>query len=275
MWLIARLLPTTLASRLGASLLGAVGPRLRKQRQVLRNLQQVLPDAGPADLRRVARGVWRNMGSVLFEYPHLARIVESRIHVDMPASVRSRLEAGQPMLFLTGHLANWEVLASYLGRRGAGMVVVYSPHDNPAMEQRIQRFRRAGGCEYVTKQEALRRLTRKFLQGRSVGMLPDVRVDSGPSLPLFGSGAPTTISPPRLAARLDYPMVPVRAKRLGPARFEVEFLEPLTADPAHRGKRAAVDLMCQFNAVLETWIGERPDEWLCTKRRWPKNDGAR
>ncbi len=270
MWLIARLLPSALASRVGGTLLRVLGPLQRKQGHVLRNLNQVLPAASPAQLRRVARGVWANLGSVLFEYPHLDHIVRERIVVTMPASVRARLEAGEPMLYLTGHLANWEVLASYLGRRGAGLVVVYSPHDNPALERLVQHFRSAGGCEYVTKQEALRRINRKFLRGRSVGLLPDIRVDSGPSLPLFGRGAPTTISPPRLAARLDYPMVPVRAKRIGPARFEVEFLEPLSAAPENIGKRAAVDLMCQFNAVLERWISERPDEWLCTKRRWPK-----
>ncbi|MEQ8858151.1 MAG: lysophospholipid acyltransferase family protein [Pseudomonadales bacterium] len=275
MWLVAGLLPGAAAAKLGAMLLGAVGPQLRKQRQVLRNLHRVLPDASPAELRRVARGVWANLGSVLFEYPHLEQIVRERISVTMPESIRARMEAGEPMLYLTGHLANWEVLARYLSGRGAGLVVVYSPDDNPVMERLVQNFRAADGSVYVTKQEALRRLTPKFLQRRSVGLLPDVRVDSGPSLPLFGSAAPTTTSPPRLAARLDYPLVPVRAKRLGPARFEVEFLEPLTADPAHIGKRAAVDLMCQFNQVLETWISERPDEWLCTKRRWPKTPRGR
>jgi KDO2-lipid IV(A) lauroyltransferase len=136
----------------------------------------------------------------------------------------------------------------------------------------IQRFRRAGGCEYVTKQEALRQITRKFVAGRNVGLLPDVRVDSGPDLDLFGRGAPTTVSPPRLAARLDYLMVPVRVVRTGPAQFDIEFHPPLTARHALLGKRAAIDVMAQFNELLESWISEHPDQWLCAKRRWPKAD---
>lgn len=274
MWLVARLLPSAAASRVGRVLLQAIGPLLRKQRQVLRNLHQVMPEASPDELRRTAREVWGNLGSVLFEYPHLDHIVTHRIRVTMPDSVKALLDAGRPALILTGHLANWEVLASYLGSRKPGMVVVYSPNDNPAIDALIQHFRAPGGCEYVTKQEALRRLTPRFLAGRSVGLLPDVRVDSGPGLPLFGREAPTTISPPRLAARLDYPMVPVRVKREGPARFELEFGEPIEPRGEARGKRAAVDAMCRFNELLEDWIRERPGEWLCTKRRWPKSAGA-
>lgn len=266
----ARLLPAPAASRFGAAVMGTLGPRLRKHGHVLRNLHQVMPTASPAELHRAARGVWRNLGAVIAEYPHLEQIVDRRIDVIMPDAVRALFDAGRPALFVTGHLGNWEVLASYIGRREPGLVVVYSPNEDPAIERLIQRFRAPGGCEYVTKQDALRRLTPKFLGGRSVGLLPDVRVDSGPSLPLFGRDAPTTISPPRIAARLDYPMVPVRAKRLGAARFELEFRAPLRPHPDHIGKRAAVDLMRQFNGVLEDWISERPDEWLCTKRRWPK-----
>jgi lauroyl/myristoyl acyltransferase len=31
----------------------------------------------------------------------------------------------------------------------------------------------------------------------------------------------------------------------------------------------------QFNRLLEHWIAERPGEWLCTKRRWPKEAASR
>ena len=274
MWLLASVLPSPAAATLGSVSLRVLGPLLRKHRQVLRNLHQVRPEASPAELRRLARGVWGNLGAVLLEYPHVEQIVDARVRVNASPAARALFEAGQPMVFLAGHLANWEILASYIHRRSNGLVVVYSPHDNPVIERMIQRFRTLSGCEYVTKQEALRRLTPRFLRGRCVGMLPDVRVDSGPELPLFGAGAPTTISPARLASRLGYPLVPTRAKRLGPARFEIDIEAPLTADPGSIGKRAAAELMCRFNARLEDWIAERPDEWLCTKRRWPKRTRA-
>jgi Kdo2-lipid IVA lauroyltransferase/acyltransferase len=272
MWLVAGLLPAAAAAAVGARVLYVLGPALRKQRQVLRNLHQALPDASPARLRRTARGVWANLGAVLCEYPHLQRIVADRVRVSMPEAVAALFAGNQPMLVMTAHLANWEVLGSYLGRHCRnGVVGVYSPNDNPGVDRMIQRFRARGGVDYVTKQEALRKLTADFLQGRTIGLLPDVRVDSGSELQLFGRPAMTTLSPARVALRLRYPLVPTRVKRLGAARFELEFGEPLTAAAGLTGKPAAIDLMNQYHRLLERWIGERPDEWLCTKRRWPRD----
>lgn len=270
MWLVAALLPPAAASRLGGWLLGHMGPHQRKHRHVIANLQRVLPDADADTVQRAARAVWRNFGSVLFEYPHLGRIARRHVAVSMPPGVQRLFDTGRPMMFITGHLGNWELLGNYLSRHSQGLVVIYSPRKNVVLERLIQRFRTSNGGEYLTKQQALRQLSNRNLNGKSLALLPDVRVDSGVALPLFGTPAHTTVSPPRLAVRLDYPLVPVRVKRLGSTRFELEFAEPLTADPASTGKQAAVEIMTQFNRLLETWISERPGEWLCTKRRWPR-----
>jgi len=270
MWWTAALLPPATASRLGGWLLSHLGPHQRKHRHVVANLQRVMPDADADTVQRTARDVWRNFGSVLFEYPHLDRIARRNVSAAVPPGVQQLFDDRRPVMFLTAHLGNWELLDSCLGRRSQGLIVIYSPRKNAVLERLIQRFRSTNGGEYLTKQQALRQLSNQNLNGRSVGLLPDVRVDTGVPLPLFGAAAPTTVSPPRLAARLGYPLVPVRVKRVGPARFELEFAEPLTADPASTGKQAAVDIMMQFNQLLESWISERPGEWLCTKRRWPR-----
>lgn len=277
MWGIARALPPGAASGAGSALLGRLGPWLRKHRHVCRNLQIVLPHATPEEIARTARQVWRNLGAVLFEYPHLQAILATTDAVTMPASVRRLFDAGTPAMFVTAHLANWELLASYVASRSNGLVVVYNPDENPYLDRLIQGLRRASGSEYVTKHEALRRLTPAHLQGRSVGLLLDVRVDSGTPLPLFGRNAPTTLSPFRMAVRLGYPVVPVRAIRRGPARFEIEFFEPLeqpSAPDTPSPKATAMHMAGQFNRHLERWIGERPGEWLCTKRRWPKETAS-
>ena len=45
--------------------------------------------------------------------------------------------------------------------------------------------------------------------------------------------------------------------------------------PAQAGLRdpreAAFDMCERVNARFETWISERPTEWCCIKRRWPKD----
>jgi hypothetical protein len=45
---------------------------------------------------------------------------------------------------------------------------------------------------------------------------------------------------------------------------------PTSPDPNKRGAHAdAAALMAQINAILETWIRDRPEQWLWLHQRWP------
>jgi len=272
LWGLCAALPVSIASRVGSNLLKTIGPRTRKHKHIIKNLSCAQPGASAAQLERNARGVWQNFGAVLAEYPHLRKIYRDRVTLVVAKDTQTLLTNKQPFMLLTAHLANWEIIGPIMDTRTRQMTAVYGPQNNPFIEQILQWFRnRASACIWIKKQNALRSLNKQSLQGGSVGLLADVRVDSGMLLPFFGTPAPTTISPARLTLRLGYPMVPARVKRVGLARFEIEMLSPLKAGPPGSGKLAAVDLITQYHKILESWISERPGEWLCTKRRWPKS----
>ena len=66
--------------------------------------------------------------------------------------------------------------------------------------------------------------------------------------------------------------MPVRSERIGPARFKISFAPPIPPDPKIDDPHAqALDMTRRVNEQFEGWIRERPEQWLCTKRRWPKN----
>src|SRR5512139_3655632 len=73
LWLI-RLLPVDAASRLGARVGAALGPRFRKGRALDDNLRLAFPDTSDAERRRIARAAWANAGAVVAEYAHLDEI---------------------------------------------------------------------------------------------------------------------------------------------------------------------------------------------------------
>ncbi len=90
-------------------------------------------------------------------------------------------------------------------------------------------------------------------------------------MPFFGLDAPAPLGPATLAARLRVPFVPVRIERLDRScRFRI------TAHPAIEPNRSvgdsrevARDMTARLYAQFEAWIRERPEQWLCLKRRWP------
>jgi len=89
---------------------------------------------------------------------------------------------------------------------------------------------------------------------------------------LFGHGKPTTLIPARLALRYGFDLVPIRVERLEGAHFRVSFHPPV-APPAEGGDEIerAVRMTERVHALFEQWIRERPGDWFCSKRLWPKS----
>ena len=118
----------------------------------------------------------------------------------------------------------------------------------------------------------MRVLMRELNKGRSIGLVMGQRVDSGTPLPFFGIPKLTTLIPARLAVRFECELVPVRAQRLEGARFKITFYPPVQPDDGTAGEvETAKQMTLKVNAMLEQWILEAPEDWICTKRRWPKD----
>jgi Kdo2-lipid IVA lauroyltransferase/acyltransferase len=103
-----------------------------------------------------------------------------------------------------------------------------------------------------------------------VALLIDQKLNDGIAIPFFGIEAMTVDAPALFGLRLGLPLYPVRTERLGGARFRVTIYPPV--DLPQSGDRDADvrAVMTHLNAILESWIRERPEQWLWIHRRWPR-----
>ena len=109
---IARLLPTDRATAMGRRLLMWIGPRLDKHSKFKRNLELAFPDKSGEEIDRLARTVWGSAGGLLVEYAHLEDICvrqPERLQIAAAGKVPVLEERGRPAIFVSAHLANWEV----------------------------------------------------------------------------------------------------------------------------------------------------------------------
>jgi Kdo2-lipid IVA lauroyltransferase/acyltransferase len=274
-WALCGWLPLARASALGRRLLRVLGPRLSWHRQLRANLAVACPQAGPEQLDALAREAWGSFGATLAEYPHLpeiaARSFAQRVELAVDPEVAAAIAERRPLVFVTAHLGNWEIAGVAASVAAGPLSVVYARQANPLIDRMVQRQRRATGCRFVPNDVGVRPLLAELAAGRSLGLLADLRVDSGASLPFFGEAASTTLVPARLALKFGCPLVPILVERLPGGRFRVVAHRPLRSrDPQAGAVAQAEDLMRQFNRLLETWIGARPEAWQCLKRRWSK-----
>jgi KDO2-lipid IV(A) lauroyltransferase len=273
---VCRVLPADTATAFGRNLLRWIGPRQAKQRIVRRNLQLAFPEKSEQEIESLARGVWGGAGSLLAEYSHVGEICEAaddpRIECVFAGEVPEFHDHSTPKVFVSAHLGNWEFIAAALIRHGVPLTAIYTPMQNPWLERLLARCRRPLGCRLVARDESMRPLIRELNEGRSIGLLMDQRVDSGRPIPMFGIDKWTTLVPARLALKHGCPIIPARTERLQGARFRVTIYPPVMADdPGASQVEQAEQITMKINGLFEGWIRERPEDWFCTKRRFPKD----
>jgi KDO2-lipid IV(A) lauroyltransferase len=266
------------ASVLGEKLAAVLGPRLPKKNGIIRrNLERVFPEKNPDEIETLTRGVWQSFGQVLAEYAHLKTFAgtDSKTgrmpRVEVVGVSEPLRRADGPSVFVSAHLANWELAAAPAKALGIPLSVVYTPEQNWLVQGMIQNKRRVLGCECIPSTDGLLSLARALSKGRSLGFVMDRRLKQGEPLPFFGSDTFMSTFPARLALKFGCDLVPVRVERLQRGAYRVTVCEPVRPDPSIPDDRTkAVDMTRRVSEHFESWIRERPDQWFCSKRMWPK-----
>lgn len=266
-------LPVGVASSCGGRLAGWIGPYLGVSRCALRNLTRALPENDAAENQRILAGMWDNLGRAVAELPHLTRICGAdceRVEIVNGEALVELLSSDRPALLFGGHFANWEIGPSIIHRlMGDSLLSVYRSANNPWVD-RMLRQRLSARCAVPKGAEGGRALLRHLRRGGHVAMLVDQKQNDGIAVPFFGMAAMTAPGLARLALRFACRIVPVRVERLSGARFRVTVLPPLTIVDTGDAARDVLNGMTRVNRLIESWVRERPEQWLWLHRRWPR-----
>jgi len=272
LWLL-RLLPLSLAMRACGRCFAAFGPRTSRARKVRGNLAVAYPDRSADEIDRLTAHTFRHLGVALVELAQLPKIWRERDKriefVEMPGATRPSPE--RRTVFVTAHVGAWQLTPLVGPEYGVTIPVIHAPESNPHVDALLTDLRKAFGNPLVSRDGGVRVLIRALEQGNSIGMTMDTRLDGGEPVPFFGEEAPTNTIPARLALRYGCDLVPALAERLPGARFRVILYPPVRPRDESASTAAQIrDMTRQVNGLFEEWIRQRPGEWLCMKRRWPR-----
>jgi KDO2-lipid IV(A) lauroyltransferase len=266
-------LPPDWASAVGGAIGRLIGPRLGISDRARRNIRRALPELSEGEIAGLVLAMWDNLGRVAAEYPHLKNIrvfepggrVETRGFEHMDRAVA----AGRRMIIFSGHIANWEIGMLAAVQYGISVAQIYRAANNPLVDRMITRFR-GGGGELIPKGAvAARRAIATLRRGAHLTMLTDQKMNDGIPIPFFGHPAMTAPALAALALRFDCDVLPARVERQGGAHFRLTVFPALPLPRTGDSHADAATLMVQVNAILETWIRDRPEQWFWVHQRWP------
>lgn len=270
---ILGLIPLDTASAMGGWLGRHLGPRFGITRVARKNLTHAFPEKSPDEIEEIIRGMWDNLARYVFEFPHLNRIdfdgAEARCEVVGGQNSELLRDDGKAGLFVSAHMANWELASRSVSSRGVTLHGIYRAPNNPLMEPLFTRQNPGQGELLPKGSKGAKRAIQLLRAGEHIGFLIDQKMNDGIAVPFFGRDAMTAPAVAQFAYRYDCPIVPVRIERLGGAKFRATHYAPMVLPDTGDTQADVQQLMTEINTLLEGWIRERPEQWFWVHRRWP------
>ena len=265
----ARLLPLPVASAAMGGLFAVIGPLTPWQGRAARNMKLAMPDMTDVERQRVLAGMWRNLGRVIGEFPHVHRMVGlGRIEFDGLENLRG-LDGGA--ILVGAHIGNWELGPYAALQEGHKVAAIYRPLNNQLLAWLLAR-RQAnyGGDIYRKGREAALGMVSTLRKGQVMCLLVDQQLREGMAVPFFGHPAQTSISHVKLAIKKRVPLIYMRTRRLAGSRFRVSISPPITL-PDQDDDESVLAVASTINHTIEGWIRETPEQWFWPHRRWGKH----
>jgi KDO2-lipid IV(A) lauroyltransferase len=269
-------LPLRLASRIGRAF-GSFAFALAsgERRKALASLHIAFPEKSEAERLDLARASFRHLGQSAFE---LACVSQIDRHVDRliewPAEDRRALEnalaRGRGVVFVTGHVGNWELMARRVALAGFPAQTIARETSDAGTTSMVARFRESGGVRTIWRGQdgAARQMLRALKAGEILGLVidQDTAVQSV-FVPFFGKLAATPRAPADLVLRTGAALIAGFCQRKTDGTYVLSMRE-VPVEPSDDRERDVLRLTDALSREIEGAIRRAPEQWVWMHQRW-------
>lgn len=271
---IARLLPASVAWRLGAGL-GMLGYWLSPhyRRLLARNLTIAFsPEMNAGEIKALAKRHMRLLGGNFLagmKIPWMKpEAIRRCFEIEGQEHATEALSRGSGLVYVLMHMGNWELLshAAVMTPGGIKGGALFQGLHNKRVNAHVLRCRERTGCRLFDREDGFHAPATFVKEGNALGVLADQRAGAkGVWAPFFGRLASTTTLPALIAKRAGAPMVPVGVITVAPGRWRVVISEEI---PGISPGLSAEESAAIMNERLEAIISRSPADWFWVHNRW-------
>ena len=212
--------------------------------------------------------MWKNYGMTFIEYIFLKKYRNEKNHVAIfgNKNLLIPIEENKPVIFISGHFANFELMSMEITKRNINLATIYRPLNNFFLNPLMEYLRKKYICKNQIKKgiSGVRDAIEYIKKGYSVALMIDQRVSEGENIFLFGKPALTTTLPAQLAIKYNLKIIPVSIERKMNEKFEIVFDKEINP----QNFRNKIELSQKLNEILENMIKKNPHQWIWTHDRW-------
>jgi Kdo2-lipid IVA lauroyltransferase/acyltransferase len=260
-----------LGERLGGLAFTLAGSQRRK---ALESIGTAYPEKSNAERSQLARASFRHLGRSVMEMVCIDQFDAQRHALvewvpEARAAMDAALARGKGVVFVTGHVGNWELLARFVSLENYPIAAIGKELSDERTTGLVERFRASGKLRVIWRGRpgAAREMLRALKNNSILGILidQDTKVQSV-WVPFFGKLAKTPRAAAELAIRTGAVPMLGFCTRVGPLGYRITM--KAVALPELEGEAAVLALTAELTRGIEQQIRDHPEQWVWVHQRW-------
>ena len=259
------------ASRfISSHIMSLVGPLFRSKKIIENNLDIVFKNLNIEKKNILIKRMWSGYGKILAEYAFINKFDnkknESLISVSGQNILTEIKKEGNPVIFISGHFNNFELMAMHIENSGIDVTTIYRPLNNIFLNPLMEFIRKKYICQKQIKKGLLgtKQILKNFKNNSSIALMIDQRVSQGIRVDFFSKKALTTTIPAQFVKKFKCKIVPLYIERNEENNFELKIFKPITFS----NDETIETITRNLNKILEKMILNNPNQWIWTHNRW-------
>ena len=255
---------------ISSKLFSFFGPLFRSKKIIYSNLTNAFPNLNEFEKKKITKTMWCNYGKILAEYVFIKNFREIKLEQNVVVKGQEILDEIQinkkPVIFISGHFNNFELMAMHIDKSGIDLAAIYRPLNNKYLNTIMEKIRKNYICNKQVKKgiAGTKLLLKYFRNGTSIALMIDQRVSQGLRSNFFNKKASTTTIPAQFIKKFKCDVIPIYIERKNNINFKITINKPIKFSDSSSIEVITNDL----NKVLEEMILKNPEQWIWTHDRW-------
>tara|TARA_A100001234_G_C12588130_1_gene369251 strand:+ start:147 stop:1007 length:861 start_codon:yes stop_codon:yes gene_type:complete len=269
-FLLFKIIGLKLSRSVSKKIFSTIGPFFKSKKIIEKNLEIAFPKISMEDKENIQKKMWEYYGKVFAEYIFLSEFRKSISNKNIKVIGSNYIEKikleKKPVIFISGHFDNFELLAMQIEKFGINLAAIYRPLNNIFLNPIMEYLRKKYICKNQIKKgiAGTKDIVKFFKSGSSIALMIDQRVSQGILTKFFEKNAYTTTIPAQFVKKYNCQIAPVCIERNQDDTFNLEFLSPISFNQNKNIEEITRDL----NEILEKMILKNPSQWIWTHNRW-------
>ena len=152
-YFISRIIGLKLSRVVFSFIFEKVGNIFKSKKIIIDNLNRISPKISNLEKEKIVNRMWSNYGKTFVEYIFLNTFKKrsNHIYIKNKKAIDDMLEKNKPVIFISGHFANYELMSMELTKAKVKLATIYRPLNNMFLNPFMEYLRKKFVCKNQIK----------------------------------------------------------------------------------------------------------------------------